>query len=242
MAPGSIGEHVMTIKDHDASLVTVVLAGINLLASKSRRQRFAREMNSDLTVEEMPPSIAPGAVTPGGEPRELLPTTMLSLYGGRILLDLADHVSSVAMPDPAFSDLPELAESVEAAIGLSDLGRQRPHAIGFLLHREYRQTEEVHASKYLADRLFTQRRFGFRKWKLIGCHARVAFVDRDRSDRRWTFSLKPASDDPTALSVYLHTDLRLDGHPLPDRVQTQEFLEEVWHRSLEFAAQLDMGA
>lgn len=228
----------MTTEDHEMPEIFVLLEGIGLLGSAVERRRFVDKIGSDLI--EMGQTEDHVFVGKGGKEYNPGPATLLNLEGDRIHFLAAPYMSAAAMRDPASGDLPRLARAAGIAINLSDIRRQKLGDIVYVLRRTYRQTDGTDAAAYLADRLFGGRKFGFDEWDLIGGRAELTHGEPEAGDRQWHFTIKPLLDEQTGDdTVHLITQLIVSSQRLPRRSHMLASLEEVWHRSLNFAAQLD---
>ena len=235
----------MPIELEDVLKANVVLLGVALLGEQHQRDKFAGLVGTEIISETLISSemLISGAVPLRptiGSPTNVAETGLvLNLHRDRIQLISAPSRTSIERQYPTFDDLERLAEVGGYAIDLTDLRGQTPIVFGFNIEAVYRQTEETPSERYLAERLFSHRRFGIEEWSLVGGGGKLSF---EGNDGRWTFTVEPRGNDPSGRRVYLSLNLHRDRQQAPNREGILISLQEMWRRSQDFATQLDASA
>ena len=77
---------------------------------------------------------------------------------------------------------------------------------------------------------------------MIGGKATFLLAESDESDVQWSFTVSPVHQLSQDCGMELLTGLHFEGAKLPRRSHILASFQEMWNRSLEFAAALDAGA
>ena len=227
----------MTIEFQDVLKANLVLVGVVLLGEQEQRDKFAEKVNTEITVEMFASGPVPSLPTVGSPAGMAETGLMLNLHKDRIQLISTPVRASIERQYPTFEDLDRLAQVASYAIDISNLEGQEPRAFGFNIDLVYRQSREKLSEKYIAERLFSRATFGFEEWDIVGGGGKISF---ESNNARWNFTVEPRANDSTGERVYLSLNLHKDKQETPDQEEILRSLQEVWHRSREFATHLDL--
>ena len=217
----------------DVVSANLVLVGVSLISTPDEVEQFRSSIGGVDLQEEfgLAGSLPAGLVEPNRR---------LTLNRDRIFLTLSPSRSSISREYPSLenlqADLERLSEVSTQAIKGTNLGSQNLVAFGYNAEVIFNQDSGDPAIRYLGGRLFGHSFPRGKPWDLSGGSGQLIFTD---GTRRWTFSVRPRSEDERESRVALGLNLHLNQQNLPNKVEIRNSLEEVWTEANEFMKRLD---
>lgn len=223
----------MATEIQDVLKINMVLVSVDLLAEETDQAEFSVSVGTEVIpggVLQIP-VLAPGLPPSIGEPGR-----SLGLERDRIRLVLSASRSVIEKQFPEYEDLARLAEVIGLAVKSARLAGSGPTALGYNLELVYGQTSGLGAQRYLAERLFEERRLGNEGWEMVGSATRMVF---EGAGVLWSVTLDQRANDPTGRKIFLALNLHIEESKLPTEEEILDSLTEIWRQAHDFVIRLD---